>query len=724
MAGQRKLYPASEMRRLFAPASIAIIGASRRPTSFAGRTLENLAEFRGNIYLVNPRYDEIDGVRCYPSVRDLPEAADCAVLVTNRDTVEGLLEECIEAGVGSVLVYASGFAEIGSEAGAETQRRIARRAREAGVALLGPNAIGFVNFGLRAGVTFLDGLDLHLGYERDPEERSIGLISQSGALGLSLSQAMQHGVFFSHVLATGNSSDIDVADCIGFLAEEPSCKVIACVLEGLVDPLRLELAAHKASLANKPLIVCKMAKGQIGASAAASHTGSLAGSHAAYKTMVERAGGIVVDRFEDILETAAFFAKAPPPRGDGVAVIATSGGAAIMAADAAEAAGVPLPQPDNEVAAVLKSHIPEFGSAKNPCDVTAEVVNNVESLTACVEAVLAQDAYGILVVPHPLAYATAYPRIELLDKLAGAAGKLICSVWLSGWLEGPGAAETAVKPNLALFRSMERCFQVIDAWQRWHRRALPEAEPVRLTPLAVAEATADALETAGDDALTERAAKALLEQYGVPVVGERRARSADEAVEAAAALGFPLVMKIDSPDLPHKTEAGGIALNLRDEEEVRGAYSDMMERISALESTPRINGVLLQRMVPKGVEIMVGARTDPAFGPLVVVGLGGVLVELLKDTVVAPAPVTPRQAERMLERLTGVALLRGFRDLPPVNIAALSAMVARISEFASDHRDRLRELDVNPLICRGDDIVAVDALIIPAGSVARLENAV
>ncbi len=715
MSKFRPVYSGSQMRRLFSPESIAIVGASARPGSFGARTVQNLARFNGELHLVNPRYEEIGGRRCYASIADLPDAPDCAVIVTAKDTVEPLVASAIAAGVGGIVLYASGFAELGAGDYHEAQTRLGRMAAEAGVPLIGPNAIGFVNFALGAGVTFLTGLELELGYDCAPGRRRIGLVSQSGALGFCLGQGIRHGHFFSHVLSCGNSADVDVADAASYLIDEPSCEVITCVLEGLPDPRRLEEVAWRASAANKPLLVCKMARGESGASAAASHTGSLAGSHAAFTTMIERAGGVMIDAFESLLETAAFFAKAKRPVAEGAAVIATSGGAAILAADAADAAGVPLPQPAIAVRDTLLSHIPEFGSARNPCDVTAEVLNNTQSLIACVNALLEQEDYGTLVVPHPLAYASALPRIAILDGLARDAGKIICSVWLSQWLEGPGAEETEAAQNLALFRSMGRCFDAIAAWNRWQRRDRAGSPARPDTGRAARERAAGILNEAGGRIVGEKQAKQILELYGVPVVSEALATTAQDARELAASMPLPLVMKIDSPDLPHKTEIGGVALNLATPEEVAAEFEAMTQRVHAARPDARIDGVLLQPMVPKGVEIVVGARHDPAFGSLILVGIGGVLVELLQDTVTAPAPVTARQAADMLRKLKMARIFDGFRDLPAVDVERLADIVTRISDFAADHQDRIDELDINPLICNGSTIIAVDALIVRKG---------
>jgi acetyl-CoA synthetase len=505
---------------------------------------------------------------------------------------------------------------------------------------------------------------------------------------------------------------VDAADSVSFLAEDEECRVVVCLLEGVPDPRRLEEAIARAAERGKATVVCKMARGAQGAATAASHTGSLAGSHDAYRTMVERAGGVFVEDFDQVLEVAQFFAKMPPPQADGAAIIATSGGAAVLCADAAEDSGVPLPQPTSDVRGVLEARIPEFGAARNPCDVTAQVLNDREALIDCVNAMLGQADYGALVVPHPMAYPFSVPRIGLFDRLAGEVGKPIALVWNSGWLEGPGAWEAETAQNVALFRSTRVCFETLAAWARWHRRLVVERERPRLTK---PDAEVAGRIAAATGAVTEREAKAILGGYGVPVIEERRATTAAEAGEAAAWLGFPLAMKIDSPDLPHKTEAGGIALGLDSVEAVSAEFEAMMARVQGFAPEARIEGVLLQRMAPKGLEMVVGARFDEAYGPLVVVGLSGVMVELMKDTVVAPAPVTPREAEDMLRRLRGASALSGFRDLPAVDVAKLAEVVARVSEFAADAGEALAELDVNPLICRGSDLVAVDALIIPKG---------
>jgi acyl-CoA synthetase (NDP forming) len=708
-ARENTVYRHADLVRLLNPKSVAVIGASTRAGSFGERVLNNLTKFNGRYYAVNARYDRIGELPCYPNVAALPEVPDCAVITTPREAVEEIVRECAAAGVGGAIVFASGYAEVGKAERIAEQERLAEIARASGLRLVGPNCIGVVNTALCAEMTFMSITPIP-----PPRPKAIGLISQSGALGMTLAQACVRNVSFSHVMTSGNSCDVDMADYVSFLVDEPSCGAIACVFEGMADPRRLLLAAEMAWQADKPLVVFKMATGEQGAAAAMSHTGSLAGSEAAYRAAFRRAGAVLVDDYESLIETATFFAKAPPMRARGVAVLATSGGAAIMAADRAEQHNVPLPQPDDAVRTILESHIPEFGAARNPCDVTAQVMTQPGSLQACAEALLGHKDYAALVVPAAYAIESAAARLPLLSQLAGNAGKMACSIWLSEWRDGPGVKEAEIQPNVALFHSSNSCFSAMAAWH-W-RTALRAAEVptgARLSPETAKPKAAALIRAAGPRPLTEREAKEVLALYGVPVVGERLTRSADEAAHAAEELGMPVVLKAESPDLPHKTEAGVIKLNLRTTPEVRDAFAEIMAKAEAVVPRPHVHGILVQPMVPQGIEMVVGARVDALFGPLIVVGLGGILVELLKDTALAPAPVTMAQAHALLDELKGSKLLDGFRNLPTVDRGKLAEIICRVSEFAADQAELIAEVDVNPLICAGTRITAVDALIVP-----------
>ncbi|MDR5804848.1 acetate--CoA ligase family protein [Caballeronia sp. LZ001] len=705
----RGVYRYSDLRRVLAPGSVAVLGASPRAGSFGERTLKNLAAFQKPIYAVNAKYDEILGQRCYASVADLPEVPDCAFIAANRDVVESLVLECANAGVGGVVVYAAGYAETGKAERQAQQQRLRLIAREHNIRIIGPNCIGIFNFFDGMIGSFAPGIELAV----RPAGHAVGIASQSGAMGIAMLQAAQTGTSFSHILTSGNSVDVDVADYVAYLAEAPECRAIGCLFEGMAQPARMLEAAQIAWENDKPLVIFKIATGEQGAQAALSHTGSLAGSQAAYKAAFERSGVIMVDNYEALVETTTFFAKAPRPRAHGVAVASTSGGASIMAADKAEIHGVALPQPHEENRAILDEHIPEFGSSRNPCDVTAQVVNNPSSLGAVGNALLQDDHFGALI--HPSAFAADFSaqRMSLFNEMALRHRKPVCIVWLPLWQDGPGALDAEQLPGTALFRSMDRCFAALAAWHK--REDLRNSGGADVVPSWVDEnvrrAAAGKLGASDNTVLTERETKEILAAYGVPVVEEALVQSADDAAEQAARVGLPVVLKVESPDLPHKTEAGVIRLHLKTQDDVRTAYEEVVANAMKVVPTPRIGGVLVQPMIPPGLEIMVGAKIDPQFGPLIVVGLGGVFVELMRDTVVDVAPVSPARAEAMLGRLKGQAALNGFRGSEPVDRQRLAEIISRLSVFATNHSDIVAELDVNPLICAGSRVIVVDGLI-------------
>jgi acyl-CoA synthetase (NDP forming) len=706
----RSVYRHAELDRVLNPKSVCIVGASPRMGSFGERVLTNLSGFSGNIFLVNAKYEAIGERRCYASMAALPESPDCVAVVAPREAVEEIVLEAARLRVGGVILYASGYAETRLAERIELQRRLGDIGLQSGLKILGPNCLGIANYLRRARISFSD-----YPAPREMHGRSIGIASQSGALSQSLTQAMECGVSISHAFSAGNQADVDVADLVAYLADEPFCHAIACVFEGLSHPLRLLEAAQIARQNGKPLLINKTATGAMGAEAAISHTGSLAGSDNAYRAAFERGGAIVVEEFEGLMEAAAFFAKAPQPKARGIAVLAASGGAGIMAADKAERYGISLPQPCDEVRRILEANIPDFGSARNPCDVTGQVLNNPLSMPACSDALLSDAAYGALIVPQTLVFEMYKSRLESLAGQSQRYGKIACSVLVSNWLQGPGTLEAERHTHVALFRSMDRCFRTLAAWhQRADSLLRGERKLTRVSDPNAAQKAARLIASAPNDRLTERESKAVLDLYGIETVPEVCADSIESVAAAAAYLSFPLVLKVESPDIAHKTEAGVVALNLRSIPEVAAAYERVMANARAFAPHAAINGVLLQPMVPAGIEVVVGARVDPLLGPLVVAGFGGVLVELLRDSAIELAPINAAEGAAMLRRLKGAPLFDGFRGAPALNLARLAETLVRVSEFAADQSDLVAELDINPIICAGEQMIAVDALIVRA----------
>jgi len=704
MSGPEPLRDPASLRRLLSPRSVAVVGVSGEVSGFGARTVTNLVNFAGPVWAVNPKYagQELHGRPCYASIADLPEAPDCVLLALPRTGVLPAVQAAGAKGAGGVIVYASGYGETGLPERIEEEKVLRDTARSLGLPLVGVNCLGIVDHVLKAGVTFMPE------YPRmTAPPGGVAITSQSGALGYALMQAAERGFSVCHMTTAGNATDLDVCDLAAYQLSMPECRSVALAVEGLRDARRLFLLGEAARRAGKPIVVLKLGRGEAGAAAAVSHTGSLAGSAAAWSAAFRRAGMVEVEDFDALLETAGFFAKAPPPKAKGVAIITPSGGAGIMAADHAEALNLSMPQPSPETERVLRASIPDFGAPRNPCDLTAQVASNPASYDACMEAMMSDPQYGAAVIPVVYSHhATTRLRMEQLRPYATKHGKPILIAWIPEQLEGPGVMAADSSPELSVFRSMRRLMNAIRLWQEYYdTKPMGEAPP----PAALKEAVASL--PAGNAVLTEAEAKALFARIGVPVVEEHRAATAEAAADAAAALGFPVVLKLDSPDIAHKTEVGGVKLNLADATAVKEAFGAIIASARQHAPKARIEGVLVQRMAPKGVELILGARRDPQFGPMVLVGTGGVQAELWRDVALDLAPVTPERAEAMLRSLKGFPLLDGFRGAPKADLRAVAQAVAAFSQLAAGAGERLQEAEVNPLIAGPWGCLAVDGLV-------------
>jgi acetate---CoA ligase (ADP-forming) len=704
----RAAYDHRALERLIDPKTVAIVGLSRNETSFGARTAFNLRNFSGQAYGVNPKAEELHGLACFPSISALPEPIDCAVIAVPIDAVEAAVEDCAAIGAGGCIIYASGFAETGRPDRIALQTRLAAIARSSRLRIVGPNCFGLINNTTRAGLSFSSGYAVRL-----PRIGSIGIVSQSGGIGQAIAQVAERGGAYSHFMAAGNSCDVDVCDYVSYLADDPSCEIIICVAEGLVDGERFLEAGQRALSAGKPIVMYKIATGGAAARAAMSHTGALSGSNEALQAACRRLGVILVENIEDVYETASFLAKAGRPKAVGVAVMAASGGACVIALDKAERFNVSLPMPAPHTQCELERTIPDFGHAGNPCDITAQVATNPTSYAACAEALLADPAYGALLVMTPTIIPTTTERnVDMFSRLATQAGKPVCVSWISEWKDGPGAAKCEADARVARFTSTERAFRTFASWYAREEALKPRPPSTRHDGPNPAAARARQLLAEAGERLTEREAKSVIETYAVPVAIDQLVLDADAAVAAAARIGYPVVLKAESPDIPHKTELGVVHLGLSDARAVRVAYAAIRDSLASLNPAPRVTGISVQPMVPPGIEIVVGTRRDPTFGPVVVVGFGGTLVELLRDSTTELGPVDHHQALGMLSRLRSANLLTGFRGSAPINLDRVANIIVALSELAVDLADVIDEIDVNPIICGADQAVAVDALII------------
>jgi acetate---CoA ligase (ADP-forming) len=698
---------AASLDRFFAPGAIAIVGASPERTRIRGLLLHLLRKngYPGKIYPVNPSYPEIDGLACYPSVAAIGAPVDLALIAIPAEAVLGALEECAAAGVAYAVIISSGFAEQG---GAQTrlQDQIAALARRTGLRISGPNGEGFYNDKGRVAATFSPAVDPRPG--EDPpvaSERRIGIVAQSGGMGFALlNRGRAQGLSFSYVVSTGNEADLTASDFFAYMARDAGTAAIMLFIEGVRDPEKFIAAARDAAERGKPVIVAKMGRTKPGERAAQSHTASLAGWNAAYDAVFARYGIIAAEDPDEAVAIAAALVTSPLPKGDRVAVVTTSGGAGAWAADALAGAGLALPELSKDLQAAIRGFIPAYGSARNPVDITAQAVQT-GGLIRAIEQLSQSDEIDAVVVVLSLASETRIAiDVGALKRVVEARAKPI-QVY-SYTLPSPLGRKVLAGAGLTLHTALAPLASAMRALARRGRYALPPiAEPPRATP------EVGATLAAARGGLSEYAAGEILARAGLPMPLQRLVTKPEELEGAAAALGFPLALKIQSPEIPHKTEAGGVRLRIASATDLRQAYDDVIAAARRQRPQARIEGVLLQPMAAPGLEMIVGTIRDPGFGPLIMVGAGGVMTELFRDAVYRLAPVGLAEARAMVRELRAAPLLQGFRGAAPLDIDALSALVAGLSAFAAAHADLVQEVELNPVIVHATGCTVADALM-------------
>ncbi|GHE00366.1 acetate--CoA ligase family protein [Streptomyces alanosinicus] len=688
-----------DLSRFFRPESVAVIGASDtegRPNTGITRQLLAWAERVGaRVHPVHPTRPSVFGIPCTASVAGLPEQVDLAVLLV-ADPLP-VVEELAEAKVRFAVAFASGFAETG-EAGAAAQERLADAVRRSGLRLLGPNT----------------NLNAFEDFRQDLTGPAIALITQSGHQGRPVFSLQELGIRLSHWAPTGNEADLETADFLSWFAEQPEVGAIAAYVEGLKDGRAFLLAADRAARRGVPVVAVKVGRTEAGARTAASHTGKLTGADDVVDAAMRQFGVVRVDGLDELQDTAALLARARAPLADGVAVYSISGGTGAHTADLATAAGLSLPRLSEAKQAELHQWIPEYLSVANPVDNGGHPVGDWRG-RRIIDAILADPSVGVLVCP------VTGPFPPLSDKLvtdlveaAEETDKLVCVVW--GSPVGTEAAYREVllgSSRVATFRTVGNCLTAVRAWLDHHHFVGDYRSPFDEAPRTPSPSfrKAEALMRPGRQ-LSEHAAKQLLRAYGIRVPREQLVTSAAAAVRAAAQVGYPVVMKASGAQIAHKTELGLVKIGLTSASQVRDAYRELMD-IARYEGVS-LDGILVCQMVEQGVEMVVGMTHDELFGPTVTVGLGGVLVEVLKDAAVRVPPFGEDQARAMLRELRGRALLDGVRGRPPADREALVEVVLRVQRMALELGDHMAELDINPLLVlpRGQGAVALDALVV------------
>lgn len=686
---------------LFRPRSVAILGASDDATRISGRPVRYLIEggFKGNVYPVNPNRETVQGLKAYKSLADVPETPDVALLAVPSSLTEQAVRECVEKGVKGAVIFSAGYAESGED-GFAIQARISDIAQKGGLRLLGPNCLGIFNPQIGFYGTFTQSLDKEM-----PFPGPLGIISQSGAYGSHIAYlARKRGIGINYWITTGNEADIDVAESLEWMATQPDIKVIMAYVEGVRDGARFRRALASARENGKPIVMMKVGRSEIGARAASSHTASLAGSDAIYDALFRQYGVHRATTTEEQIDVAYACARGIFPKGNKLGVVTLSGGAGVLISDAAERNGLDVAPMPVSAQKTLKDLLP-FATVVNPVDTTAQAVNDMNLLAKNIEVILEQGGYDALI-----GFFTTVPNTRTLSKplrdaIARGCARFPDRLIALQMIADPDVVAEYEKAGFLVFEDSDRAVAALAALSRFGRSLSRTGVETRVAPAA----------PIGKGALSERAAKDLLARAGIPFLDERVAGDAAAAGAAADEIGYPVVLKIVSPDIEHKTEIGGVMVGVADRKAAEAGYATLIERAAKHRPDAKIEGVLVAPMAKKGVEVIVGVSRDPVFGPAVMFGLGGVHVEVLKDVTFRLAPFGREEAMRMIDEIRGRALLSGVRGAPASDIGALADLLVRISEFAAAHAEDIETVDLNPVVAwpKGEGVVALDALVVP-----------
>ncbi len=693
-----------DLKKVFKPKSAAVVGISDREGSFGNFVA--MYSLKGNdvdrLYFVHPKREELMGKPCFPSLSALPEVVDCVIICTPSGTVNGLLEEAGQLGIKGAIVFASGFSEERGSEGKELEKELVKIANKYDMALIGPNCLGLIN-----------NVDnkIYWGVESNFEfnnKRGVGVVGQSGFIIKYLSEA---GFGMTYMASTGNGNVVTIEDVLNFYAEDDDVKVIAVYLEGVKKPEVFISALTKAAHMRKPVIILKSGRSKKGAAATASHTGNLSGSGAIYDAVFEKFGVVVVDDFVDLIAVTRMFTtlKERLPKKATVASLNLSGGETAVCADLSEKYGLVHPEFNENIKQVLYELLPHFATPNNPLDATTGIMYNIEANKRIYRAMLESDDIGIVTTGINIeAYRSNVTDTQVNAVCAAVEGINFTKplIVLSSFESGRNAENVKMLEDHDIFMLTggEKGYKQIAylikfAQYDFKKKTLSVAYPKI---------------TASDSfALSEFDSKEEIKKYGISIPAQAVVKSAEELkVVISKDFKYPIVLKVNSPDILHKTEAGGVKLNIMSSEQAVKAYEEIMASCKAYNPNAKIDGVLVQEMVPAGTEIIIGVNNDRMFGPMILVGLGGIFVEVFKDVALYPAPLNKDEALDMLKKLKAYKLLEGYRGSAPKDIDALADLIVKVGDYAAANKDSLKELDLNPVFVYEKGVKAVDALVV------------
>jgi len=699
--------PRTDLTRFLNPRGVAVVGVSKDPGRIGGQALRLLTDFGypGKVYPVNPKYGDIRGLPCYPDLTAVPRPCDVALIALSAPHVAGAIEQCGLAGIPFALVLSSGFSEVGGE-GKALQSRLVAAARAGGVRVCGPNCLGLLNLRDHARIGFGGTAQL-----KTLKPGPMAMVTQSGGFGFGVMAAAAHyGVGCSYAISSGNEADLTLLDWVADLIERPEVEIVVAFMEGVDDGRRLIEIGSRALALCKPILAWKVGNTDIGAKAAISHSARMTAGYALYRAAFRRGGLVEIRDVDDLIDVAKAFAIRKLPRGNRVGVLTLSGGAGVLLADRCVEEGLEIPQLTEGTTRKLRETLVEFASVHNPVDATAHGYNdNFASYRAAIEIVLADSNVDQVVARVPRGRAAGPWSKALVDTLRGTDKPVILN-WPTSPDDNGEVLAWLEQNNVPCILGAGRAVHALAALTDFARkRDEHRKQGERPFERACARQPLDLPPEAGT--LGERRSKQLLARYGIPVVKEVMLTLSEIEALSSSPLLFPVAVKLESPDIPHKTEAGAVRLGVQDLAALKQAAREVVAAARKHNPDARIEGVLIQEMAG-GLETIVGAVNDPTFGPTVTFGLGGVFTELLRDVTHGFAPFDAATARGMIGEIRGAALLAGYRGRPALDVAALADALARVSLLIADHAERIAEIDVNPLFVMEKGVVAADALIV------------